>query len=196
MVEQDVGYGPPTPTLIFQWAEEFEQCLELYRRQAPLCVLEIGTYYGGTLYHWLQNAEPGSLIVTVDSYATGIDNRHLYAEWTPPDVRLVVIDADSGLLETARQVAQFGPFDWIFIDGGHYYGEVRRDWTLYGPMRAPGGLVLFHDILPPSPQHPEIEVSYLWRELRQTHVTQEIVADRQASWGGIGVVGPPLAAAS
>ena len=55
-MEQLPGYGPPTPVPIFQWEREFEVLLELYRRETPAAVLEIGTYHGGTLFHWLRNA--------------------------------------------------------------------------------------------------------------------------------------------
>ena len=182
------GYGPETPVPIFQWEREFSPALELYRRFKPSSVLEIGTYHGGTLYHWLQNAEPGTRLVSVDSYAVGVDNRHLYDEWVPDGVELHVLVGDSHVVETVEEVIQHAPFDWIFIDAGHYYNEVLADWRLYGPMAADGGTVLFHDILPPTPQHPEIEVARLWEELKRDHHCLEIVAEQDAEWGGIGVV--------
>lgn len=182
-------YGPETPVPIFQHVWEFETLLRLYRQRAPRHVLEVGTYHGGTLYHWLQNATPGTTIVAVDSYAVGVDNRHLYPGWTPDDVTLHVVCGDSHDPATVAKVAEHGPYDWIWIDAGHYYHEVAADWQLYRPLANTGAIVCLHDILPPSPQHPEIEVDRLWRQLqRQGHVTQEIVADPVASWGGVGVV--------
>jgi predicted O-methyltransferase YrrM len=182
------GYGPPTPVPIFQWQPEFETALELYRRLAPKRVLEIGTYHGGTLYHWLQNAQPGALVVSLDSYAAGVDNRALYEDWIPPGVTLEVMAGDSRESEIIAAIGKFAPFDWIFIDAGHYLDEVTDDWNNYGPMAAEGGVVLFHDILPPSRSHPEIEVSALWSQIRQTHRTLDIIHDCNAEWGGIGVV--------
>ena len=182
------GYGPETPVSIFQWEAEFAVALELYRRVRPESVLEVGTYHGGTLYHWLRNAAPGTRITTLDSYGVGVDNRHLYREWLPPNVQLTVLEGDSNSEETAREVEGNAPFDWVFIDAGHYYHEVLADWTLYGPMISEGGVCLFHDILPPSPEHPEIEVAQLWEEIKTEHHCLEIVANRDASWGGIGIV--------
>lgn len=182
------GYGPPTPVPIFQWQAEFEPVLELYRDKAPISVLEIGTYHGGTLYHWLQNAAPGASIVSLDSYAVGVDNRHLYGDWIPEGVTLEVLEGDSrdpGIIEAIRKHA---PFDWIFIDAGHYLHEVSADWANYGPMAAKGGCVLFHDILPPTQAHPEIEVAVLWEAIKRQHRTVEFVQDYFAEWGGIGVV--------
>lgn len=188
MMAQREGYGPPTPVPIFQWEDEFTRLLDLYRERQPRRVLEIGTYYGGTLYHWLTNAQP-AVVVTVDSYAVGVDNRAMYDDWRPAGTRLVVIDGDSRDPDVIEAVRRRGPFDWTFIDAGHYYAEVKADWDNYAAMRASGGLVILHDILPPTQRHPEIEVARLWEELKAAgYDTTEIVADRDAEWGGIGIV--------
>lgn len=181
------GYMPAAVPC-FQWQAEFEILLDMYRRRNPTRVLEVGTYHGGTLYHWLANASPGAVVVSVDHYRVGVDNRESYDAWCPPGVTLVVIDGDSGDETTRRRAEAWGPYEWVFIDAGHYYPEVKRDWEFYGSMAAPGGVVAFHDILPPTPAHPEIEVAQLWEEVKASRETTEIVADRDAEWGGIGVV--------
>jgi predicted O-methyltransferase YrrM len=188
LAEQRAGYGPPAPVPVFQWEAEFAQLLDLYRERVPDRVLEVGTYHGGTLYHWLQNARPGATVVSVDTYKAGVDNRHLYDGWCPSDVTVVALQGDSNRPATAERVAAHGPFGWVWIDAGHRYDEVKRDWNLYGPMCEPGGIVAFHDVLPPSRTWPDIEVNRLWREIQGDHETSEIVADRNASWGGIGIV--------
>ncbi len=187
MAEQIPGYGPPTPVPIFQWTAEFENLLALYKWLKPKKVLEVGTYHGGTLYHWLQNGKP-EVVVTVDSYGVGVDNRHLYQNWVKAGTQLVVIDGDSRDHNTVSLADEHGPYDWVFIDAGHYYPEVKDDWDNYGPQAKKRGVVCFHDILPPNHVHPEIEVAQLWEEIKQDHITLEIVANRQALWGGIGVV--------
>ncbi len=188
MIEQQAGCGPPAPVSILQWEAEFAVLLELYRRLQPSNVLEVGTYHGGTLFHWLQNtARPGAVVVSVDSYAVGVDNRHLYDDWNPGHLNLYVIEGDSHDDATLRKVDAHGPYDFVLVDAGHYYKEVKRDWELYRPMVRPGGLMCFHDILT-HPSWPSIEVGRLWDEIKKDHLTFEIVADRNAEWGGIGVV--------
>ncbi len=188
MIDQQPGCGPPAPVPILQWEREFNVLLELYRRLEPANVLEVGTYYGGTLYHWLQNtARPGAKIVTVDSYAVGVDNRALYDDWNVNDTRLIVVDGDSHAEVTVDRVWKHGPFDFVMIDAGHYYKEVKGDWERYGPMVKTGGMACLHDILT-HPVWPSIEVGRLWEEIKIDHLTFEIVADRNAEWGGIGVV--------
>lgn len=181
-------YGPEAPVPIYQHVAEFNELLKLYREEKPRRVLEVGSYHGGTLYHWLCNAQPGALVVSLDTY-TAADNRHLYAGWVPEEVTLKVIRGDSCdpiVIESARD---HGPFDWVFIDAGHWYDEVRSDWDNYAAMCEPGGIVALHDILDDRKHHPEIEVAQLWAEIgEEGYETREIVHDRDAWWGGIGVV--------
>lgn len=189
--ERATNYGPEAPVPVFQHQWELEQLLDLYRKRTPSNVLEVGTYHGGTLYHWLQDATFGTFITSLDSYAVGVDNRSKYPEWVPKGIYLNVIQGDSRDPETIEQVRNAGPFDWIFIDAGHYYSEVKSDWDNYGEMATGGAIVCFHDILT-NPLHPEIEVEQLWREIQKLgYITQEFVADPDAAWGGIGVVYMP-----
>lgn len=187
MVEQQPGCGPPAPVPILQWQAEFEVLLALYRLQAPEDVLEIGTYHGGTLYHWLQNSIADTHIVSVDSYTVGVDNRHLYDSWNRYGCDLRVIKGDSHDTNTLNEVGAYGLFDFVFIDAGHFLPEVTADWNNYRPMVRSGGVMCFHDILT-HPAWPSIEVGQLWDKIRRDYRTFEIVADRTAEWGGIGVV--------
>lgn len=186
------GYGPPAPVYTYQWAAEFNALLDIYRERKPMSVLEIGTYAGGTLYHWLTNAPEGCRVVSLDSGIGGQNNSHLFADWVPPGVVLTVLTADSRRDDTVEMVSDHAPFDWIFIDGGHLYEEVKDDWENYRPMCSRGGVVAFHDILPPSRTWPEIEVAWLWKEIQAFGWDwHEIISDPKAEWGGIGYVTVP-----
>lgn len=178
-------YGPEGPVPIYQHRAEFEQLLALYKERKPRRVLEIGSYHGGTLYHWIVNAVPGATVVSVDTY-TAADNRHLYQTWAPGDIHLHVIQGDSRDPAIVAHVRKHGPFDFTFIDADHTLPAVTDDWNNYGPMTR--GLVAFHDILE-HPNHPEIQVKTLWDQIRQENQSAfDIVWDRDAWWGGIGVV--------
>jgi predicted O-methyltransferase YrrM len=186
-------YDPPAPVPIFQHQFEFQHLLSLYAARKPMRVLEVGTYYGGTLYHLLRLAPRGATVVSADIYNTGpdTDNRALYPDWTPDGVTLHVIVGDSRKSSTVRQVAAHAPFDFIWIDADHYEASVQLDWDNYGAMAAPGAIVAFHDIITHE-SWPSIEVEKVWRRIQaQGYVTQEIVAQPDAGWGGIGVVFMP-----
>jgi len=173
------------PVPMLQHQGEFQQLLDLYRKHQPRRVLEVGTYHGGTLYHWLQNAQPGAVIVSVDHHIHA-DNRDLYRDWTIPDVELHVISGDSTDPHTAELAAQHGPYDWIFIDADHHLISVTADWRNYQPLAAPGGLVALHDITETS--DPSIDVAPLWAHLTATHHTTEIT---EPGGYGIGIVHIP-----
>jgi len=165
---------------------EFEPVLDLYRKWRPQRVLEVGTYHGGTLYHWLQNACDGAVIVSVDMPPPG--TRLDFADWVPKGIHFVQIRGDSASPPVVSQAAEYAPYDWVFIDAGHYYREVVADWQNYGLSMCDDGVVLFHDILK-GHGHPEIEVYRLWKEIKQGHWrTQEFIEDPDADWGGIGCV--------
>jgi predicted O-methyltransferase YrrM len=187
MSEQQPGCGPPAPVQILQWEKEFQVLLEIYRRSQATSLLEIGTYHGGTLYHWLQNSAPAAKVVTADSYATGVDNRDKYDSWNSNGCELIVINGDTNLPGTANKIEPHGPFDWLFIDAGHYLPEVTADWNLYRPMVRKGGIACLHDILT-HPSWPSIEVGELWVQIKNDYDTFEIIADHHAQWGGIGCV--------
>lgn len=181
-----VGY-PGTPVPMLQRTVELDGMLNLYKQRKPASTLEVGSYAGGTLYHWLQNAPKGAVVVAVDTHGMGVDNRHLYESWTPGGVSCVAIRGDSHTEATADEIASYGPFEFVFVDADHSYAAVAKDWELALRVAAPGGMVAFHDILGPTDEHPEIEVSRLWGEIKDDFETVEFVADRSAPWGGIGV---------
>ena len=171
----------PSAVPCLQREAEFTQLLDLYRERKPMSVLEIGTYYGGTLYHWLRNAQPGALVVSVDSYATGVDNRDTYFSWAPDDVSLHAVAGDNRDPDIRHEVLRISEsYEWVFIDAGHQYEEVRSDWLNYGSL---GAVVAFHDINYP-------QVGALWREIRSQDYakTREFVFDSTEEWHGIGVV--------
>ncbi len=189
--ERDTLYfhSEPTPVPIFQREWEFARALELYDRQKPQRVLEVGTFHGGTLYHWMRHAALGATIVSVDSYRANVDNRHLYQEWAPRGLGLTIhaIEGNSRDPGIVAQVAALGPYDWIFIDADHLEMAVQADWDNYRPLAAPGAIVALHDIMPADVDW--IQVAPVWRRIQaQGYLTQELVCADDLDWSGIGVV--------
>ncbi len=169
-----------TPVGISQNEWEFGCLLDLYVRRQPVRVLEVGTYLGGTFYHWLRNARPGTHVVSVDFY-TEADNRELYEGWCPPDVTWSTVVGNSNDRLVAHHVATHAPFDWLFIDAGHLEENIRADVDLYLPLAATGSVVAFHDIREISGL-PNVQVWRVWNELRYGYRSSEFVAP-----GGLGI---------
>jgi cephalosporin hydroxylase len=173
------------PVPVLQHPGELDRLLDLYCERQPRRVLEVGSYHGGTLWHWLQNAQPGTIVVSVDHHVHA-DNRRLYPDWTPAGVTLHVINGDSHDPFTVASAAAHAPYDWILIDADHTLPGVTRDWELYRPYAAPGGIVALHDITPSS--DPSIDVAPLWAQLIARHDTIEI---SEPGGYGIGIVHIP-----
>ena len=179
------------PVLTYQDDVEFDQLLAMYVARKPKRVLEVGSAYGGTLYHWLTNAQPGTVVVSVDLGDERMVNHALWKSWVPKDVTLHLVVGNSTAPETIAKAKAISPaYDFIFIDGGHEYDTVKQDWKNYGSLVAKGGLVAFDDIKP-HPSVPQIvEVNRLWKELEADKKlkTQAIVAHPDVLGNGLGLV--------
>jgi len=89
-----------------------------------------------------------------------------------------------------RQAAGYGPFDFVFVDGGHDYETVQNDYEKYWPLVRPGGVMAFHDIAYPDVNRPhQIDVGRWWRDLKlnghspMASVRELLDHDGQDDWG-------------
>ncbi len=165
---------------VFQNLWELDQMLQVVNRLKPKRVLEVGSWHGGTLWHWLQF---GGTVVSID------DEMRLASEWgkwaEDAGANLVLLQGfsqDAPIIEKAREL---GPYDFIFIDGDHRYDAVRADWENYSAMCKRGGIFAFHDT-----QHigdNTYGVEQLWYEITgEPHVRWMHIA--QTHHCGIGLV--------
>jgi predicted O-methyltransferase YrrM len=127
----------------YQVPWEFEHLLELVLKYDPRRILEIGSYEGGTLWHWLRQAD---MVVSVDDHMRRRDD---WEKWAADEhVELHTIQGDSQHPAIVDAAGEHGPYDMIFIDGDHTPVAVRNDYMNYRPMLADGGCIVFHDIIP------------------------------------------------
>ena len=148
----------PEQADVYQNLWELDQMLAVIERHEPNRILEVGTMWGGTLWHWLQIA---STVVSVDDEMRRADTWEQWAEEF--DVDLVLLQGMSQDQMLIDQAHKLGPYDFIFIDADHRYPSVKADWENYSPMIAPGGIFAFHDT-----QHigdDSYGVEQLWNEI-------------------------------
>jgi cephalosporin hydroxylase len=142
----------------YQNTWELDQMLAVVDRERPARVLEVGTMWGGTLWHWLQY---GGKVVSVDDAMRRAADWEQWAAEAGAGLHLVQgMSQDPAVVEQARNL---GPYDFIFIDADHRYEAVKADWQNYSPMIADGGIFAFHDT-----QHvgdPTYGVQRLWEEI-------------------------------
>lgn len=110
--------------------------------------VEVGTYDKGCLAYLTKILAADAVIVDVDIEARPDWTAKLEKELAPGQ-KLVTVVGDSCARVTARQVADSlpeGKADCVFIDGNHVASYVWGDYTFYGELVTPGGLLFFHDI--------------------------------------------------
>lgn len=164
------------PVPIYQDESELARLRELVRAVQPARILEIGSLFGGTLWYWMQD-NPGVTVVSVDLGVQSFDYRFseveaarafLWPVWErATGSRLVQIRADSTSPATVAEAASYGPYDFIFIDGGHWYEVAKADFENYWPLLRAGGLLAFHDTAYPEGNPDNYGVGRVWREVRE-----------------------------
>ena len=178
-----------------QYIYEFMALVDIYQKRSPIYTVEIGTWHGGTLWYWLKCAAPGSHIVSVDQgpgYWRPPEpdfDMSQWGTWVKPGTFLHVIVGDSKDPKIIGEVSSICPhIDFLFIDGDHSYEGAKADFENFGPLVKRGGVIAFHDLIPP-PDRARIQVGKLFREIQRAgYVTQELYSMLDQKRMGIGVV--------
>lgn len=171
---------PPT----YQSQQELDALLTIYRARQPRRVLEIGTFYGGTLRHWLAETAPGAVVVSIDlpPFPMDVARFERWATEAGQDFYAYVGNNRSpAIIEMAQRHA---PYDFIFIDADHTYTSVSHDWRVYGALVTPGGIVTLHDIN----ERDGYGVSQLWAEIQAQGYRTETISAGYPGLCGIGVI--------
>lgn len=153
----------------------------------PALVLEIGGAHGGSAWAFGQLPSCTEVItVTLPDRAR---------EWLccPMPAKHTVILGDSTHGDTLHQL--LAHLDgrrpgFVFIDGDHGYQTALRDFTTYGPLVDPAGLIGLHDILPET-RWVGFEVDRLWAEIPVDRKVTELIGDARNGMG-TGLVRPLL----
>lgn len=181
----------------YQDDAELKVLLDVVRDLKPKSVLEIGSMFGGTLWHWMQLAAPEAEIVSIDLLVPTHDSRYsiqkechdkTWFEWAKQfNVHLTVFEKPSNQI-LVDELSKFGSFDFIFIDGDHTEPAVRYDYELSKQVIAPtNSIIAFHDIaFNLGSEH--YGVAPVWNEVKQQYNSNytEIIATHGQN--GIGYI--------
>lgn len=128
--------------------------------QQPARIFEIGTYLGLTANFFL-DVLPDSTVVSI-AYVNPPrllgGRRFNNSELKKSEVGAAVTRAnqsrfhqhygDSHQLSATELIAQYGRFDFVFIDGDHSLEGVKQDTQLALALLSPGGMICWHDANP------------------------------------------------
>jgi predicted O-methyltransferase YrrM len=176
------------PVETFQVTWELDHLVRVVADGRPHRILEVGCWRGGTLWHWLRQAD---VVVAVDDAMRNVEDWREWADAEPTELHTIQGDSQhSAIVELARE---HGPYDFVFIDANHSYEAVRADVDNYGGMLADGGAIALHDILP----RPGYGVSRVWAEIkamegaRYMEIAKNAVEPGNEGPCGIGIVWLP-----
>lgn len=187
-----------SPVEMLQEVREFEKLLDIFKKHGPTRVLEVGSYYGGTLWQWMNNMLPGNRVVSVDTGVPETDVRFPDMEaarqsWTAwameTGIKLTAYRGNSHDEAIIKKVRRFEPYDFIFVDAGISFADIQADFDNFFPMLRPGGLIAFHDIACADNNPAKIEKGTWWRQLvaKGEYKTTEILLGAPGTWG-IGII--------
>jgi predicted O-methyltransferase YrrM len=175
---------------------EILNLLKLVQQLRPRALLEIGAANGGTLFLLTRAAEPNARILSLD-FAISPVKQAIFPTFARPGQQVNCMRGDSHSADTLQRVKEWlggKQLDFLFIDGDHSYEGVRRDYEMYGPLVATGGLIAFHDIVADFKTRygtPTLaytgEVPQFWAQLKtKTTVAGEIIQHPNQDGCGIG----------
>jgi predicted O-methyltransferase YrrM len=125
-------------------------------------IVEIGSWQGKSTV-WLglgSRAGNGAKVYAIDPHTGAREQREEFGDvWTldrfTENVRRAGIETlVVPLVMTSEEAARrwrSGDVELLWIDGAHEYEFVRRDFELWSPFLAEGGIVAFHDRSAPGP---------------------------------------------
>jgi predicted O-methyltransferase YrrM len=128
----------------------YEAVSLLPRRASPVRFVEIGSFAGASLaltYMALKRMVPRVAGFCVEP-GTKPELLEVLRNIGPEVTHLRLFSHDA-VPHLARAFADGNRPELIFVDGDHSYEGVRRDILDYYPLLAPGGIIAFHDWLPP-----------------------------------------------
>lgn len=176
--------------------DELRPLCDRVQEHNPKVLVEIGTRHGSSLWMLTHYAPKDALIVAIDlaggkwgHAGSEIDRQRVIEALRVEGREVHLIDGNSQDEKTAQELKSLlsgREIDFLFIDADHTYKGVLRDWELYHPLMADGGLVAFHDILE-SAATPRVKVFLLWRVLKTLFPWQEFTHDPNGAMG-IGVI--------
>lgn len=188
--ETKIGIAPN------QKGEEIEGLLHVLASAKPRTILEIGTSQGGTLFLFSRVASEDALIITVDLPSPPLGAGYLpwraklYRSFALGRQEIRLLRSDSHSAHTMSQVLMLlgaRKVDFLFIDGDHSYEGVKKDFEMYSPLVAKGGIVAFHDIVPGRPEDVG-GVPRFWSEVKGRFNSREFVKCSGQGGCGIGVL--------
>jgi predicted O-methyltransferase YrrM len=169
-----LAHQPEAPGPCSGLSQRKNEIIELWRlfvALQPKVIVEIGTAQGGSLAAWCQLAPRDATIISIDRCVD--DCRPRPGDPVHPDIyngplkmtsqgggayslrqhaqQLHVINGwsyEPAVLQNLERLLAGRKIDWLYHDASHEASMFAKDWELYWPLVADGGVFAAHDIAP------------------------------------------------
>jgi len=114
----------------------------------PSTIIEIGSYYGASTAILGNISTDNSEIICIDIDMSHFDKQRVEGLFDRGQ-KLYLIEGDSHSLEVKEKVSSIlngRKADILFIDGGHSYNEIYKDFVYHSKFVRDGGTIALHDI--------------------------------------------------
>ncbi|MBU5611476.1 CmcI family methyltransferase [Geomonas azotofigens] len=139
-----------SPNERFQIYHLVRVALQGEHKRQPLRFVEIGSYSGASLLLIHQAlCRLGVSFQGVSVEPGGTPQFHEVLRVLNRDVVHLPMFSHEAATQLGRMFQPEHLPEFIFVDGDHSYAGVRQDILDYFPLLAPGGIMVFHDYLPP-----------------------------------------------
>ena len=150
--------------------------------------LEIG-FAAGVNTNFLNKFFNFENLVVVDILSGGIDPFTFYANLRFKNITLIC--GDTTKKEIQNKIKLSGPYDIIFIDGGHDYKTAKSDFMNFSKLVSKNGIIIFHDIMHCDVPKGHKGVPHLWSEIKKNkkkYISKEFYDNLPVTRTGIGVL--------
>lgn len=186
--------------------------MDLYLRARPKIVVEIGVAQSGTAAGWCIHGQPHALLIFIDRclddsrprpgdpgnqnvysgplkmYSNGGGICHLGRNGQV--VRGINgWSHDSHVFSQLKTLLNGHKIDWLWTDSSHEAGMFEKEFAMYWPFVAEGGVFCTHDIQHSS--HPDVTKWKSWERIKQEEsysMMMEFKGSKSEDSLGIGVL--------
>jgi predicted O-methyltransferase YrrM len=125
-------------------------------------ILEFGWSTGLSHTIFYKVLQPIESVVVDLIEPSGMNTATFFANLRFKNLTLIANDSTSNY--TKEKLSKLGPYDFIFIDGGHDYETVRSDFLTAKQNASARSVIALHDIYAEQPS----EVKRFWEEIKSS----------------------------
>lgn len=129
-------------------------------------VLEIGVHMAGSMRVWRDVLDP-DILIGIDAQIHPDFRRMGVTRVDQSIYKVMGLSQSPDVVKKVKGLLNNEKLDFLFIDGSHYYEDVKRDFLLYKDLVRSGGVIAFHDVVLTGNE--TCAVYRFWNEIKEQY---------------------------